>query len=382
VTTSTPTFGASVQTRETNVIRKINGPNPYEVRLWANGRQCRRRFRTKKEATSFELEVRAREARRRSGLPEERRPITLSALVDRFLDQYDVQSKKWKREMLDYSVAKFGGVRVRDLSSERIALWIATLPHGPKTVKHILDSLRQVLNQGVEWGYMPANPARPAAVRGPRQTAPDIRPFRSWAEVEQVARAAGSYGALIRFACATGLRPEEWAALTWADVDFAARTVTVNKVWVKGKLRLSVGKSEAAFRTVSLQEPALAALRSLPRPLQSEHPVFTAPNGGYIDLDNWRARVWKKAMTASGLEYRPLYQMRHTFATLALAASADIYWVSKQLGHESIRTTLKHYARFVPAVDERNMRLLDDFAARAAEDVSEACQASEADRPF
>jgi integrase len=130
---------------------------------------------------------------------------------------------------------------------------------------------------------------------------------------------------------------------------------------------------------VSLQEPALAALRSLPRPLQSEHLVFTAPDGGYIDLDNWRARVWKKAMTASGLEYRPLYQMRHTFATLALAASADIYWVSKQLGHKSIRTTLKHYARFVPAVDERNMRLLDDFAARAAEDVSEACHASEAD---
>jgi hypothetical protein len=56
--------------------------------------------------------------------------------------------------------------------------------------------------------------------------------------------------------------------------------------------------------------------------------------------------------------------MRHTFATLALAASGDIYWVSKQPGHESIRTTLKHYARFVPAVDDRNMRLLDDFAAQ------------------
>jgi hypothetical protein len=37
---------------------------------------------------------------------------------------------------------------------------------------------------------------------------------------------------------------------------------------------------------------------------------------------------------------------------------------------ESIRTTLKHYARFVPAVDERNLRVLDDFAAEAAEDVS------------
>jgi integrase len=70
--------------------------------------------------------------------------------------------------------------------------------------------------------------------------------------------------------------------------------------------------------------------------------------------------------------------MRHTFATLALAASADIYWVSKQLGHESTRTTLKHYARFVRAVDERNMRLLDDFAAQAAAEVSDSCHADEA----
>jgi integrase len=194
-----------------------------------------------------------------------------------------------------------------------------------------------------------------------------------------VAERAGEYGALIRFACATGLRPEEWAALTWADVDFAARTVAINKVWAKGELRSSEGKTDAAFRIVSLQEPALAALRSLPRPLQSERLIFAAPNGGYLNLDNWRRRVWKKAIDGSGLDYRPLYQMRHTFATLALAAGADLYWLSKQLGHESIRTTLKHYARFVPAVDERNLRLLDKFAGHTAEDVSKTCQPEAAD---
>ena len=52
--------------------------------------------------------------------------------------------------------------------------------------------------------------------------------------------------------------------------------------------------------------------------------------------------------------------------------------LDNQLGHERIRTTLKHYARFVPAVDERSMRLLDDFAAQAADDVSNACHADEA----
>jgi integrase len=71
--------------------------------------------------------------------------------------------------------------------------------------------------------------------------------------------------------------------------------------------------------------------------------------------------------------------MRHTFATLALAAGADLYWLSQQLGHESIRTTLKHYARFVAAVDERNLRLLDEFAGDTAEDVSKTCQPGTAD---
>jgi integrase len=38
--------------------------------------------------------------------------------------------------------------------------------------------------------------------------------------------------------------------------------------------------------------------------------------------------------------------MRHTYASLALAAGADIYWVSDQMGHKDISVALKHYARF------------------------------------
>jgi integrase len=69
--------------------------------------------------------------------------------------------------------------------------------------------------------------------------------------------------------------------------------------------------------------------------------------------------------------------MRHTFATLARAAEADLYWLSKHVGHESTRTTNKHYARFAPAVDQWSLRALDDFAAQAAEAVSKTCHPSE-----
>ena len=65
--------------------------------------------------------------------------------------------------------------------------------------------------------------------------------------------------------------------------------------------------------------------------------------------------------------------MRHTYASLSLAAGADIYWVSEQMGHKDIRVTLKHYARFTrgSAVDERNRRLLNDFGRSSSEGVSE-----------
>jgi hypothetical protein len=56
--------------------------------------------------------------------------------------------------------------------------------------------------------------------------------------------------------------------------------------------------------------------------------------------------------------------MRHTFATLALASGVDIAWISEQMGHEEIATTLRHYHKWLPS-DLRNVNLLN--AAHAAQ---------------
>jgi integrase len=47
--------------------------------------------------------------------------------------------------------------------------------------------------------------------------------------------------------------------------------------------------------------------------------LFPAPEGGYVNLDNFRARDWYEALDAAGMARRGPYHLRHTFATAALA---------------------------------------------------------------
>ena len=64
--------------------------------------------------------------------------------------------------------------------------------------------------------------------------------------------------------------------------------------------------------------------------------------------------------------------MRYAFATLALAAGMPIDFVSRQLGHTDIRTTLRFYARYVPTLEERQLAMLNDgWKTAAAASVGE-----------
>jgi integrase len=217
---------------------------------------------------------------------------------------------------------------------------------------------------GVRWGYLPRNPAGPGAVPMPLSPPSEIRPFESWAEVYAAAEQAGAFSSLVVFACATGLRPQEWQALEWRDVDVPGRRCHVRRTVREGRVQ-AAAKTDGSLRTVSLQRGALEALDALPRPLDGRLLVFPAPEGRVVNLSNFRRRVWAPALAAAGLERRPIKETRHTFATLALAAGAPVEWIAKELGHASVRTTLRFYARFLPAADARALDALDAFEDRS-----------------
>jgi integrase len=93
--------------------------------------------------------------------------------------------------------------------------------------------------------------------------------------------------------------------------------------------------------------------------------VFTAPDGGSLDPDNFRSRYWTPAVAAAGLTPLRIHDLRHTTASLAIAAGADVKMLQTMLGHASAVMTLDRYGHLMPG---RAQDVADrlDVLARAA----------------
>jgi integrase len=269
----------------------------YRYRLGGRGsrRVQRGGFASERDAAqALERELeRLRRERRVS------RSLTLAELVEVYLAQHDVEPVTIEklRWLLAKAVAVFGGRPVGELCSEEIAAWRIALSPGYRF--DATQALRQVLARAVIWGMIDANPAK-LGVDNPSPRRREQRPFESWAELDAVAaHLSPRYRPMVIFAAATGLRPAEWLALEWRDVDVEARVVYVHRSFTKGRLKCP--KTEASRRAVPLQTIALEAIERQASSRRSAL-VFPAERGGYLDLHNFRNREWKPAQHAAGIK--------------------------------------------------------------------------------
>jgi integrase len=203
------------------------------------------------------------------------------------------------------------------------------------------------------------NPAR-LGVDNPSPRRREQRPFESWAELDAVAaNLSPRYRPMVIFAAATGLRPAEWLALEWRDIDLDVRVVYVHRSFTKGRLKCP--KTEASRRAVPLQTIALEALEHQVSSQRSAL-VFPAGRGGYLDLHNFRNREWKPAQLAAGIEpLRRIYDLRHTFATFALRAGISTFDLSRYMG-ASLTMIDRHYGHLARDGREHAIRLLDQLS--------------------
>ncbi|QIL20177.1 site-specific integrase [Thermomonas sp. HDW16] len=258
-------------------------------------------------------------------------------------------------------VEAFGRVDVLKLRKE-----LATQPgpagkvRGPRRINRILDVLGQLLDER-ERQLGTANPCR--GLRRLPQRRTTIHPF-ALPELLRLASAAPDHlGDYVLVRGLTGLRSGEANGLLWDQVDWEAGTITISAARVRGQQVLP--KNEYSERTIAMLPSVEAGMRR-----QSERTgsgggfVFQTRRGCPIDTCNFAQRDWPRLLEATGLASRAPEHLRHTAASLMLAAGEAPMFVAATLGHSDSRMLMSTYARFVPnALGQRDGTALEKIVA-------------------
>jgi integrase len=248
-------------------------------------------------------------------------------------------------------------VHVKDLLAEKQTAGLSR-----RTISNLHAVLHNCLAEAIEDGYLTANPAASRRGRGLGMTREErsanikamdrdqLRAFLTATDATIPARAL-----LFRLLALTGLRLGEALALRWEDVDRTASMLRIERAVSRG--RVGPPKTLKGVRDVALAPGLLEGLKAWDvaakaKALQAAEPrapwIFASRSGspghhGRVDQD------FKVALAAAKLsQHFTPHCLRHTFASLHLQAGESIYWVSRQLGHASIKITVDVYGRWLP----------------------------------
>lgn len=263
----------------------------------------------------------------------------------------------------------FGSQRVDRLTAKKLQTFLCGLrvgekPLSAKSVHDIGILLRSALRFGVrELGVDKAV----TDFQIPPSSAPHIDVF-SEQELQKLALFCINHPSPLNvgilLALNTGLRLGEICALRWSDLDFANRTLkinrTVQRVNMGGKTALTVGepKTERSKRTVTVPADMMKLLTAMYERSAKHGYIFGARPDCPLEPRTCQ-RHFKSVLKSCGLKDRNFHVTRHTFATRCVEKGGDVRTLSELLGHANIQTTLRLY---VHPSEEHKRQLVEQIS--------------------
>lgn len=246
-----------------------------------------------------------------------------------------------------------------------------------RTAQYLLTLLRKALQQAVDDGIIPRNPAQGVRVEQSRKE--EIHPLSS----EQVGVLLGAtvddrLEALYVVAIHCGLRQGELAGLKWEDVDLVAGRLQVRRTLSNGAF--TAPKTAKSRRSVKLTSTAVEALRKhresqveererLTGLWQDHDLVFCSTIGTPLSRHNLVRRSFKPLLQKAGLPHTVrFHDLRHTCATLLLSKGVHPKFVQELLGHATISITLDTYSHVVPGMGDHTATAMENALADHSED--------------
>lgn len=249
---------------------------------------------------------------------------------------------------------RFAYWKINELRHSDVQSFVSELAvvRSASIVNRCLDILRGICDTAVMDGRIAKNPC--AKIKKPRRTMrKEERRYLSIAQLYRLADASGRWRPLVLTLGLTGIRCGEARALQVKDVDFKKHrlrvykaTRRVNREWVTQDTKTH------ARRDVPMPACVEDVLRPLCEDRAPNDLVFVRDDGKPFDEQTASRKVknvegkywWFCALTTSSTPIMTMHDLRHTAASIAISAGANVLLVQRMLGHENPAMTLKVYA--------------------------------------
>lgn len=279
---------------------------------------------------------------------------------------------------LQLALSELHSIPVTELSAPRLKQFVLESGNTAKTLRNKFSYLRSALAEAVTDGLVPINPVDTIKLSNYVEknnkvdlddNHDDIDPFTP-AEVEKIyEHCRPDELNIVQLVFNTGMRPSEWSALRWSDIDFVHKQIFVRVAIVHNQMKGP--KSKAGKRLIPLNDIGLSALNRQKAlsfladgfvfPQNLKMPV-QLPDGelNRVNPDSFRKHKWSRVMKSAGIRSRYPYQMRHTYATRHISEGVHLWQLANWMGHASPEMLFRHYGKFIEDYQKKQIELAQE----------------------
>lgn len=305
---------------------------------------------------------------------------TLKAYLEQWLEQVyrptikPLTYQQCRSAVYHHLIPALGSTPLQKLTAAQVQrLCTQKLDEGlaPRTVAVIHAMLQRALENAVKWGLVSRNVAKLVTLpRVERYNAQTLTSEQAMKLLE-VARSS-RIETLLLMAITTGMRQGELLALRWSDIDFDQGIVfvrrTVARITGRGHVE-SEPKTTSSRRRIVLPAVTLQALKDhqqrqeqirskLGDKWHEQGLVFAGRYGRYLHTASL-AKTLNRLLAQAGLPHMRFHDLRHSAATILLAAGVHPKMVQELLGHSTIAMTMDIYSHVLPPMQQEVANKMD-----------------------
>lgn len=315
--------------------------------------------------------------------------ITVSEWMEIWLKEYRINAVKPKTYSNNeccirvHIIPNIGDYALKDLKNEIIQRFVNDLSKQNRSdgrLELIYRTLKMGLDQAVSNEMLSKNPA--LNIKLPKSETREARVL-TLEEQERIVREAPLHanGEIFILMLYTGLRIGEAAILTWDDIDFEEKMISVNKTQerqkitkdgeIRRQLSISTPKTKSSIRRVPMI-PKLAKIMEflkiqneknkllLGEEFNPQNFVFCSPSGSMMDIGCFWGSL-RRITNKLGIEGVHPHTLRHTFATRGAEQGIDLKVMQTLLGHASLNMTANIYTHVSDEQKQLNMAKLESL---------------------